>query len=203
MVWSNAPEFGSGLMPTQLGGVSVTVNGKPAYVHYVSATQVNALPPIDAVLGPVEIVVTHGGQSTASYIVNKVPVAPSFPLVGGNYIVSQHTDYTLVGPPALSSSGYLFTPAKRGETIILYAFGFGLPTTTLVNGSSTQTGPLPVLPTIYIGGSPAMVQFAGVIAPGLYQINVTIPSTAQPGDNQLSCHYNGATAPIGWITIEP
>ena len=37
MTWDIAPEFASGTMPTQLGGVSVTVNGKPAFVYYVSA----------------------------------------------------------------------------------------------------------------------------------------------------------------------
>ena len=32
--WSNAPEFAQGKMPTQVGGISVTVNGKPAYVWW-------------------------------------------------------------------------------------------------------------------------------------------------------------------------
>src|SRR5579859_369211 len=32
--WSNAPEFASGRMPTKLGDISVTINGKPAYVWW-------------------------------------------------------------------------------------------------------------------------------------------------------------------------
>src|ERR1035438_6225575 len=32
VIWSTAPEFNAGQMPTQIGGVSVTVNGKAAFV---------------------------------------------------------------------------------------------------------------------------------------------------------------------------
>src|SRR5262249_46134908 len=43
LVWSNAPEFAQGKMPTTLGGVSATVNGRAAYIYYVSPVQVNIL----------------------------------------------------------------------------------------------------------------------------------------------------------------
>ena len=39
-------------MPTQLGGVGVMVNGRPAYVYYVSLNQINALTPLDDTSGP-------------------------------------------------------------------------------------------------------------------------------------------------------
>jgi uncharacterized protein (TIGR03437 family) len=34
VVWSNAPDFAQGRMPTEINGVSVTVNGRPAYVYF-------------------------------------------------------------------------------------------------------------------------------------------------------------------------
>ena len=34
VIWSTAPDFAQGKMPTQLGGVSATVNGKPAFVYF-------------------------------------------------------------------------------------------------------------------------------------------------------------------------
>jgi uncharacterized protein (TIGR03437 family) len=34
-IWQGS-DFVNGQMPTQLDGVSVTVNGKPAYVYYIS-----------------------------------------------------------------------------------------------------------------------------------------------------------------------
>lgn len=199
MVWDTAREFASGGMPEQLGGISVTVNGKPAFVYYVSPTQLNVLSPIDDAVGVVPIVVTSGGLSSAPFNVDMRAAAPSFPLFGSNYLVAKHADYTLVGPVALSAPGYPVTPAKPGETIIVYAFGFGLPTTALVNGSSTQSGVLPASPVIQIGGSIATVKFAGVISPGLYMFNAVVPGTAPDGDNLVTCSYNGATAPAGGL----
>jgi uncharacterized protein (TIGR03437 family) len=209
VTWSSAPQFASGQMPTQLGGypVTVTVNNKPAYLYFfcsaaTSATctsdQINVLTPLDSTVGSVPVVVTNGGVATAAFAVNLRAAAPSFPLVGATqYVVATHADYSLVGPTSLSVPGYPFTPAQPGETIILYGFGFGLPTTALINGSSSQAGSLLTLPVIQIGGAPATVTFAGVISPGLYQLNVTVPSTAANGDNLLTCSYNGQSAPAG------
>jgi uncharacterized protein (TIGR03437 family) len=215
VIWSSAPEFESGRMPTQLGGypLTVTVNNKLAYVYFFcSATgsicktdQINVLTPLDNTVGPVPVVVTTNGISTAVFNVNLRPAAPSFPLVAGTkYVVATHGDYTLVGPPSLSVPGYPFTPARPGETIALYGFGFGLPATPLVDGSSSQSGSLQGVPVVQIGGAPATVVFAGVISPGLYQLNVVVPSTAKNGDNSLTCSYNGATVPVGdLIVIQP
>ena len=53
-------------LPTLLQGVSVTVNGLPAYVDYVSPTQINALVPDDDTLGPVPVQVTAAGVKASS-----------------------------------------------------------------------------------------------------------------------------------------
>ena len=70
VIWNNAPEFLSGQMPVQLNGVSVTVNGKPAYVEFYcsaaaspmcSSDQIDVLTPLDdSPPGDAEIVVTSG-----------------------------------------------------------------------------------------------------------------------------------------------
>jgi uncharacterized protein (TIGR03437 family) len=198
MTWDNAPNFTLGLMPAKLGGASVTVDGKPAFVYYVSPTQVNVLTPLDNMTGPVQVVVNSSGVSSSPFTVNMQSAAPSIPLIGTTqYVVAQHADYSLVGPASLSSPGYPFTSAHKGETIVLYAFGLGLPATPLVNGASIQSGPLPALPQVQIGGATAMVTFAGVISPGLYQLNVIIPQGAHSGDNSLVLTYNGQTSPAG------
>src|ERR1051326_8072096 len=49
-------------MPTQLSNVSVKVNGKSAYVYYISDTQINVLTPLDDTQGQVPIVVTNGNH---------------------------------------------------------------------------------------------------------------------------------------------
>ena len=50
-----------------MDGVSVTVNGKSAYVYYISPTQVNLLTPPDAMAGAVQVVVSHNGSTSAAF----------------------------------------------------------------------------------------------------------------------------------------
>jgi uncharacterized protein (TIGR03437 family) len=109
--------------------------------------------------------------------------------------VATHPDNSLLGPPSLYPGSS--TPARPTEVVTLYAVGFGLPATALVNGASTQGGSLPVLPVCQVGGTQASLTFAGLITPGLYQLNVTIPATAASGDNSLTCSYGGLSTPAG------
>jgi uncharacterized protein (TIGR03437 family) len=198
--WSNAPEFAQGRMPTELGGISVTVNGKPAYVWWFcskattpacSEDQINVLTPLDDYQGQVFVVVKNGPVSSGAFQVNKVPATPSllrFSARGD--LVATHSDGKLLGPTSLYPG--LSTPGARGETVSLWGVGFGLPTTPLVNGSSTQSGALPFTPACFLGGEAANV-VAALVSPGLYQLNVTIPATARTGDNQIYC-----TIPNNW-----
>ena len=211
-IWSTAPSFVSGVMPTQLGGVSVTVNNKPAFVYfYCSAAtdpacaqdQLNILTPLDNTIGSVPVVVTSGTVSTPPFTVNMQAVAPSFLLFSAaGYVAATHADNSLIGPSSLYSG--LSTPATPGETIILWAVGFGLPVTPPVNGLSSQTGSLPVLPACQVGGYAAVLSFAGLNgSPGLYQLNLVIPATVANGDNAIGCTYNGSTTPTGdLITVQ-
>ena len=210
-IWSSAPSFASGLMPTQLGGVSVTVNNKPAFVYFYCsaatdpncvADQLNVLTPLDNTTGPVSIVVSNGSASTPPFTAPMQTVAPSFLLFStAGYVAATHVNGSLLGPTTLFP-GYT-TPASRGETAVVYAVGFGLPTTTITNGSATQSGSLPTLPVCTIGGNPATVGFAGLIAPGLYQLNLGVPASAASGDNLVSCTYGGVSTPTGdLITVQ-
>lgn len=204
LVWSAAPEFASGRMPAQLGGVSVKVNGKPAYIYYVSPTQVNVLTPLDSSLGALNVQLTNGADTSAAFSVNVKAVVPAFLLLGATkYIASTHANGSLLGPASMSVPGYLFAPAQPNETVILYATGFGLPSTTLVDGSASQSGALPALPLILIGGATAKVEFAGVVSPGLYQFNVVVPAAAVNGDNAVTAFYGGVSTPVGaLITVQ-
>jgi uncharacterized protein (TIGR03437 family) len=48
---------------------------------------------------------------------------------------------------------------------------------------------------VQFGGAAATVVFAGVISPGLYQINVVVPASAANGDNTVSASYAGFNTP--------
>ncbi len=187
-------------MPTQLDGVTVTVNGQNAFVDYISPTQVNALTPLDATNGPVKVVLTSAGVASAPVTVTLGPVAPSFFLFAGKYVAATHVDYSYLGPASLGAG---FTPAAPGETILLFANGFGNANPAIVPGASTQVGTLPVNPAITIGGIAAKVSNSALISPGLYQFNVVVPANVPSGDNAMTATYQGGSAPAGiFLTVK-
>jgi uncharacterized protein (TIGR03437 family) len=206
VIWSSAPEFAQGKLPTQLSGIGVTVNGKPAYVYFfcsaVTSTacatdQVNALTPLDSSTGPAQIVVTSGSTASAPFSLTMNSVVPSLlQFTAQGYVAATHADGSLLSPYG--------RPAAPGEPIVVYGVGFGLPSTPLTAGSSLQTGQLSTLPVCKIGGASAPVAYAGLTSPGLYQLNLTVPSTAATADNQIACTYAGASTPAGdLLTVHP
>jgi uncharacterized protein (TIGR03437 family) len=206
--WTNAPSFATGQMPTQLGGVSVTVNGNPAYVWWFCSAatspicardQINVLTPLDSSTGGVPVVVTNGSVSSPPFIIEMRTAAPSLLVFDeARHIVAEHPNFSLVGPPTLYPG--LTTPAASGETISLFGIGFGLPTTPVSAGSAIQSGPLPALPVCTAGTSLAQVASADLISPGLYQFNIVVPSSAVSGDNPVVCAFEGFETPSAQIT---
>jgi uncharacterized protein (TIGR03437 family) len=178
-----ADDFGNGLLPTSLQGVSVTIDGLPAYVEYISPTQINVLAPDDAKVGAVQVQVTTAQQQSNSLTVQEQQVAPAFFTIdGGLYVAASHTNYTLVGKPNLLP-GVVTQPAAPGEIIQMYGTGFGptsplLPTSQLVSTAAA----LATLPQVTIGGVAASVEYAGLVGAGLYQLNVTVPASLSSGD---------------------
>src|SRR5580692_4108293 len=119
------PPSGSNL-PVSLDGVSVTINGKPAYVEYISSTQINAIAPDDDTIGQVPVQVTTPQGASYAGTVLKQKLSPAFfTFLSGttSYVAAVHLDGTLVGPDGPSSR-----PAVSGEVIEIYGTGFG-PTT--------------------------------------------------------------------------
>ena len=198
LTWSNAPSFPS-QMPTVLDGATVTVNGKPAYVYYLSGSQVNVLTPLDSTTGPVAVTVNNGTSTSAAFTANLQTVSPGFLRFGdGVHVAALHADYSYLGPASMSVPGYTFTPAAPGETILLFCDGLGLPASPLTAGSAVQTGVLPTpWPIVDIGEQSATVKFAGLISPGLYQLNVVVPPSAANGDNQVVVSYRSVGSPLG------
>ncbi len=197
-LWTGS-DFGSSgtQMPTSLDGTSVTVNGKAAYVEFISPTQINAITPADTAAGSgVPVVVTVNGQASIAATVTYQSVAPSLfafspPTAdAGKYPAAGHLNGTFIGKAGLfPQAPTITTPAKRNETIILYGTGFGPTNPTLAAGSITPASPfynLATVPTVTVGGVPATVVFAG-LAPGfaqVYQFDITIPNVPD-GDQAL------------------
>jgi len=179
--WTTA-DFTNNNLPTTLSGVGVTVNGTPAFVSFISPTQINFLVPSNISAGSATVQVTNNGLTSATQTVTLQPIAPAFFAIGTNstsgnqYIAAEHADFSVVGPPGLVT-GLTTTPAKPGEIISLYANNLGLTLLPIPNGQLVTTPlPLAVTPVVTFGGVKAQVTFAGLVGPGLYQINVIVPS---------------------------
>ena len=179
-VWQVTPPN----LPTALSNVSVTIDGAPAFVSFVGKQQINFLTPANLLPGATpKVVVTSNGLSSAPITTSVVQASPAFFTIGAgaqgqNYIAALHVDGSLIGPTALRGTG-----ANAGETISLYATGFGATTPGVTNGQiNTVALPLAITPTITIESMVAKVTFAGIISPGLVQINVVVPAGLPAGD---------------------
>ncbi len=116
-------------------------------------------------------------------------------------MAAEHANGSFIGPTTLYP-GYT-TPAQPGETVVLYANGFGTTNVPVTSGSTTQSGTLSPLPVIKIGGVAATVKFAGLVGVGQYQFNVVVPPNAANGDQTITATYNGLSTQTGTlITVQ-
>jgi uncharacterized protein (TIGR03437 family) len=196
-VWQ-AADFIGGKLPTALDGVSVTVNGKSAYIYYISPTQINILTPPDALTGAVQVAVTADGATAAAFTAQAQALSPSFFISGdGLYVAATDAYGNLIGPATLFP-GYS-SPAKPGEIVVLYANGFGSTSVPVVSGAETQSGVLSPLPVVTVGGIQATVQYAGLSAVGEFQFNVVLPTSLTNGDQTIVATYNGLSTQAGTL----
>lgn len=191
-VWATA-DFGTTgkALPTSLDGVSVTLNGKAAYVEYVSPVQITILTPPDlATAGQIQVVVTNNTLTSATVNMTAQVTAPSFFLAdAAGHIAAIHGSGALISATA---------PAAPGETIALYGTGFGVTTPAVVDGQIVAApAQLVVPPTVTVNGVSANVVYAGLVSTGLYQFNVTLPSTLADGDAAVVATAGGVSSPGG------
>jgi uncharacterized protein (TIGR03437 family) len=103
-----------------------------------------------------------------------------------------------IGPTSLYPGST--TPAKPGETVVIYANGFGVTSAAVVSGAETQSGTLSPLPSITIGGAASTVQFAGLnVTPGEFQFNVVVPLSLANEDQPITATYNGLSTQAGTL----
>jgi len=189
-----ATDITNNLIPTTVDGVTVTVNGAPAFITYVSPVQINLVTPVELpTSGTVTVAVSNNGLTSATVSVTAQPVAPALFLISG-YAAATHANGTYVGPPTLVANNS--TPASPGETIVLYGTGFGVTTPAAVSGKIVSTAaPLLLTPAILFDNVAGTVVFAGLIATGVYQFNVVVPSGLPNGDVPVVASTGGYSSP--------
>lgn len=194
-IWQSG-DFAGNQLPTQLDGVSATVAGQAAYVYFVSPSQVNILTPPGALPSSAPVRITTGANTSAVFDAKGQAAAPTFfTFTGTNYVAAVHQDGSYVAPATLYPGKS--SPAKPGEIILVYGNGFGKTTANVVPGSLVQSGSITPAPVVRVGNTVATVSFAGLVSPGLYQLNVVIPVDAADGDLTLAASAAGQSTPAG------
>ncbi|HWE49742.1 MAG TPA: hypothetical protein VG273_08140 [Bryobacteraceae bacterium] len=183
-------------LPTTLGGVSVQVNGKPAFISYAGPSQLNILLPADTASGTVPVAI-NTGSGPASSTISLAPSAPSwftYNVTGPTWIAALIANTKIYVAPAGSLGAQASQSAKAGDYLQLYANGLG--NTVLPPPSGT------VLTSAYtiddlsrlrltIGGVEVPVLYAGLTEAGLYQINVQVPSGLGAGEFPVVLFVDG------------
>jgi len=187
-----AADFTGDNLPTSLSGVSVTIDGKPAFLSYISPTQINVQVPSDSVTGTVNVIVNNNGAISAPAPAQLQTYAPAFFIQPGTSLVfaSLLPNYT----PITSSA-----PASPGDLVVLWGTGFGPTIPQAPAGTIVSGVPFAPTPTVTAGGVSATVlnSVLTVGSAGLYQITIQLPATVPAGPVSIQASVGGAQTPAG------
>ena len=194
-----ASDFSGNNLPTTLDGVSVQIDGKKAAISYVSPGQLNVQAPTDTATGPVQVAVTNS-SGTATGTATLQNYAPAFFIFQAKYAAAVHnSDGAYVAPAGSFGSAATSRPAQPGESLQIYATGFGPTTPAMPAGQLVgKSAPLADLTKlrVTIGGVAATVQYAGMVAAGEYQLNVMVPQVPN-GDQAILATIAGVSSQTG------
>jgi len=192
-------------LPTSIDGVKAMVGDQPAYLSYVSPTQINAVAP-DLPVGEVQVTVTNSVGTSQAVMAEVQAAQPAFFLWPGGYVVATRQDFSLAVKNG-TFPGVTTVPAKPGDVIILWGTGFGatsppapvgveVPSDTVYNTAS------PV--TVTMGTTNATV-YGAALAPGyagLFQVAIQIPPGLADGDYTVIAIISGVQSPATTITVQ-
>jgi uncharacterized protein (TIGR03437 family) len=169
--------------------VQVFVNGLAAPVLYVSQNQISAWIPYEisgAEYATFQVAVNNSKSNTVTgYARNSAPGIYTLAETGLGQGAILHADYSAVNDTS---------PARPGETVLLFMNGLGTVTPAVVNGAAASSKPLSYSDEYNVGrilvqlgdavqpSALANVVFAGLTPglAGLYQVNFTLPTSGLP-----------------------
>ncbi len=191
-------------LPTALANSCLTVNGQPIPIIFVSASEINAQLPFQAV-GDVTLVVhTPGGVSNNFNLV----VPPNAPAIFLSGVAGPDVNVPTVIRTANNLLATDSNPIHRNDMLVIYLTGLGVTNPLVTAGQPSPGSPLASAltpPTVQLGGTDLPVTYAG-LSPGevgVYQINVTVPFNAPEGLNEpLTINQGGFTTSIGLRVVD-
>ncbi len=207
----NGSDFVNGAAPTRLDDVTVAINGVPAFISYVSPTQINCQVPVGDSIPDgrtVGVRVTHKGKTSPAVAVvlqssSAGLLAPPQFRIGNKQYVMALRGNEVIGNGSVP--GFTTRPAVPGETLTIYGVGFGpVSGNTPVAGqvvpaSAPITGPV----EFSFGDSLARIETASLVpgSVGLYKFDVVVPGGLTTGDIELKVKFNGL--PLGQTLFIP
>ncbi len=194
--WSNS--IVNGQLPTSLDGVKVSMGGKPAYVYFISPTQINVQAPDEGV-GSMAVTVTTAAGTSAAFTANAVQLQPAlYQYAPTKYaIATRYPDNAYIGNPSAVNGT---VSAKPGDVLILWCTGLGPVNPAVPAGIVPNvTAPAAVTtPTVMIGSVVVQPIYAVLSAyAGLYQVAVTLPTSLPTGDVQIQLNQGSAQSATG------
>ncbi len=187
-------------LPQAMLETSVTFNGLPAPLLYVSRSQINAQVPFLLPPGKAVIRVKRGDAVTAEQNLNVTSVAPGIFTVQQQGAAAAATLHASSFRPVSERE-----PAVPGEVIALFCTGLGALTRPVPSGYPPPAPPPQTVstPTVMVGGLPAAIIYSG-LAPllvGVYQINFQVPFGVTAGSQPLEIILDGAKSNVAQIAI--
>ena len=207
----------SGQIPTNFHGVCVLFGRVRAPVLEIFPNQVTVQVPS---VGPGSVNITvvtqcdsPGAQTSNAIAVQIQAASPEFfyfvqnangqnPIAAIDAVTGAYVGASNLIP------GAIFTPAKPGEYLTLFATGFG-PTNPAVGPGQLPATAATITSdiTVVFGGvtlAPANILYAGVTNDaGLYQLSIQVPANVPNGNQTLVVTVGGiSSSPGGYITVQ-
>ena len=196
-------------LATSMSDVSVTFNGVPAPLLFVSGGQINAQLPWNVLssgtVGTASVVVTRNNQASAPQSLQVGPFSPGIFAIG-NIAVAINSDGSIAAP-AGAIPGIATKPAKIGDPggLVILCTGLGAVDPPAVDGADSldTLRTATTTPTVLIGGKAATVVFAGMSPQfvGVNQINLAVPPGTPTGDAVSLQLSQGGVLTTATVTI--